>query len=238
MFQHLAVDGRHTSGQIKNIQEHPVDAAFLQNIFDDVLTHPLNGTHPHANRVLIGHREEPITHVDVRRQENHPAFLSVIDEYAHLFALIHHETQVPRKKRSRVMDFEVSRLPRHKRIGGGVRLIEAVPRKFFHQVEDVGRGLFVHITLSGPFDEHRALSFHLFDVLFTHGAAQQVGAPQRVAPDRPRHQHHLFLIHHDAVGFAQNRFHTLIEVLHLFAPELTINKVRNLIHRARTVQSV
>ena len=119
-----------------------------------------------------------------------------------------------------------------------MRLVKAVSRKLFHQVKDFRGSFSCHTALSRALNEDCTLALHFFDVFLTHGTTQQVCAAQRVAADCSSNQHHLFLIDHDAVCFAQNRLHTGIKVLHFLSPELSIDEVRNLIHRTRTIQSV
>ena len=75
-----------------------------------------------------------------------------------------------------MVDLEVGREVGDLGIGGGVRLVEAVFRELFHQVEDlVGLGL-VHAVLLRAFHELDAFLGHGFGLFLAHGAAQQVSA--------------------------------------------------------------
>ena len=131
--------------------------------------------------------------------------------------------------------FQIRRVVRQQGVGGGVRFVETVAGELFHQVEDLV-GLFRRQAIfrrTGA--EDLAVLGHLFGLLFTHGAAQHVGAAQRVAADDLRHLHHLLLIHHDAVGFGQNRFRARVGIIEAFAV-LALAKIGNQVHRARTIQ--
>ena len=119
-----------------------------------------------------------------------------------------------------------------------MRLVKAVTREFLHQVEDFGCRFCGDAAFCRTLNEDGTLPLHFFDIFLTHGTTQKVGAAQRIAPDSSCNQHHLFLIDHDAVGFAKNGLHTGIEILHFFSPEFTVNKVRNLIHRTGTIKCV
>jgi hypothetical protein len=59
-----------------------------------------------------------------------------------------------------------------------VRLVEAVLREFFEQVED-GVGLLFGdvVRLEAAFDENEALAGHFGGVLLSHRAAEQVSLP-------------------------------------------------------------
>ena len=127
-------------------------------------------------------------------------------------------------------------LVRHQRIGGGVRLVEAVAGEFFHQVED-GVGLVAgQAVLRRALAELGALLRHLLDVFLAHRAAQQIGAAERVAADDLRHLHHLLLIDHDAVGLLQDRLDARVGIFHFLAAVLARDEAGDQVHRAGAVQ--
>jgi len=74
------------------------------------------------------------------------------------------------------MRLEPGRVVGEQRVGGGVRLVEAVARELGHLVEDFAGGGLRELALGGALEENLALLLHLGGVFFTHGAAQQVGA--------------------------------------------------------------
>jgi len=137
-----------------------------------------------------------------------------------------------------VVHLEISRLIGDIGIGRCVGFIEAVSRKFLHQVENFSRNRFLDVAFSGALNKNSALTLHFLDVLFTHGATQQVCAAKRVAANHLGDSHHLFLINHDAVGFLEHRLHALVKVFHFLSAEFSVNKGRNQIHRARTIERV
>ena len=88
------------------------------------------------------------------------------------------------------------------RISGGVALVESVICELGEQIEDlVGFGA-SEAALDRPVDEARALRVHLLLDLLAHRAAQHVGFAERIARQRLRDLHYLFLIDDDAVGLA------------------------------------
>jgi hypothetical protein len=110
------------------------------------------------------------------------------------------------------------------RVGGGVRLVEAVARELVQDVEDRVGGLLVDpVQPPGPLDELPALLGHGDRVLLAHGPAQHVGAAERVAGDDLRRLHHLLLVDHDPVGLAADLLEELVgnlTVLGSFLPRM------------------
>ena len=76
------------------------------------------------------------------------------------------------------MNLEICRLVCDIRISCGVGLIKTVARKLFHQVEDLGGNRFLYTSFSCTLNKNSALALHLFDILFTHCAAQQICTAQ------------------------------------------------------------
>ena len=119
-----------------------------------------------------------------------------------------------------------------------MRLVKAVSRKSLHQVEDfVGFGL-DNAVFSRTVGKYLAMLRHLFGLFLAHGAAQQIGATQRIAAQNLGRLHDLLLVDHDAVGFAQHRLDQWVGIGHLFAPMLARHKTGDQVHGAGPVQSV
>ena len=202
------------------------------------MTDALDAAEPKADVFVIRYGEEPFALIDIGHEQLNAVLTRIINEVLHLLAVVHHHAQVGSHKGGRVMDLEVGCLICHVGIRSRMRLIEAVARELFHQVEDLGRNGLLDVALRSPLDEHRTLALHLLDIFFAHGSAQQIGAAKRIAAHNLRHTHHLFLINHDAVGFLQNRLHARVQILDLFSSELTRNEGRNQVHRTRTIECV
>ena len=81
------------------------------------------------------------------------------------------------------MRLEPGGVIREQRVGGGVRLVEAVAGELRHQVEDLAGLVLGELALGGAGHEDVALLVHLGGIFFAHGAAQEVGATERVAAD-------------------------------------------------------
>src|SRR3546814_16480943 len=63
--------------------------------------------------------------------------------------------------------------------------------------------------------ENSPMLGHFLGFLFTHGAAQQVGAPKSVSADDLRNQHHLLLIHNHAIGALKHWLQIRMKIIDL-----------------------
>ncbi len=123
-------------------------------------------------------------------------------------------------------------------IRGGMRLGEAVGGELGDLLEDRGRELLRDVALDGAFDEHLALGVHLGLDLLAHGAAQQIGAAERVARQLAGDLHHLLLVDDDARGLAQDRLEQGMQVFRLLDAVLAVDEARDVVHRTRPIERV
>ena len=68
---------------------------------------------------------------------------------------------------------------------------------------------------------------HLGHLLLTHRPTQQVGLPQGIARQILRDPHDLLLIHHDSVGFAQNRLKNGVGEINRFPAMFAVDEFGN-----------
>eukprot|EP01022_Parablepharisma_sp_SALTPOND_P029433 TRINITY_DN734_c3_g1_i1.p2 TRINITY_DN734_c3_g1~~TRINITY_DN734_c3_g1_i1.p2 ORF type:complete len:1458 (-),score=543.13 TRINITY_DN734_c3_g1_i1:22429-26802(-) len=227
-------------GEVEEVLEGTVLARF-QDGFDGVLPCPLDRPQAITDlggllaRLTHGH-EAVVGLVDVRRQDGQLADVErVLDEDLDLVRVFHGQRQVGGHERGGMVGLQVGRVVGQQRIGGRVRLVEAVAGELFHQVEDlVGLGL-VQPVLGRPFAEQFTVLGHFLGLLLAHRPAQQVGAAQRVAADDLRHLHHLLLVDHDAVGLGENVLGARVGVVEGFTV-LALAEVGDQVHRTGTVQ--
>ena len=111
-----------------------------------------------------------------------------------------------------------------------MRLVKAVTREFFNQIEDLDGKHRVDALCCGAVFEDTALLGHLLGLFLAHRPTQQVSTPKRIARQHLCDLHHLLLIQNDAVGGLQNRFQPLVLVLGVgigqrFTPVLAIDEV-------------
>ena len=96
-------------------------------------------------------------------------------------------------------------------------------------------GCLINIFFGSTRNKDLALLDHFLGFLFTHRTAQQVRTTQRIACTELCRLHHLFLIHHDAIGGFQHTLKQRMQIFKLTAMH-TVDKVWNQVHWARTVQ--
>src|SRR5262249_9039849 len=96
------------------------------------------------------------------------------------------------------------RLIRKPRIGCRVGFVEAVPSELLHQVENLGDLLGWEAALGCALYEAIALLHHLFELLLTHGTAEQVCIAEGLARQTVGDLHDLFLINDDTERFLQD----------------------------------
>ena len=103
------------------------------------------------------------------------------------------------------MRLEPCGLAGDQRISRGVRAVETIAGELFDHVKNVRRERFAHAVTFRAVDKTLALLRHLFGFFLAHGAAQQIGAAERVAGKHPCNLHHLLLIQDHTVGRLENR---------------------------------
>ena len=111
------------------------------------------------------------------------------------------------------------------RIGRRVRLVEAVPGKLRHQIEDLLDLLRRISVLHRALHKALALRRHFLGFLLAHGAPQQIGVAQRIAGEAVGDLHHLFLIDDHAQRLLKNLFQFRQFVFDFSAPVFALDEV-------------
>ena len=118
-----------------------------------------------------------------------------------------------------------------------MRLVKAVTREFFEQVEDIVGPLFRNVIGVGTaFDKDFALLRHLLRILLTHRAAQQVGRAQTVAGQQVGGLLNLLLVNQNTVGFAAYILQQRVQILDFLPAFFAVDEVRDQLHRTGTVE--
>ena len=195
------------------------------------MTGTLDASEPIADLLFVDGIEPVIRRVHVRWHNGEPERYRIVVELPQLVGVVHYQRQVRRHEGCRVVRLEIRGLIRDQRVGGGVRLVEAVAGKLFHQIEELRSLRFRQPILLRSGNEDIAVLGHLLLFLLAHRPPQQVGAAQGVATDHLRDLHHLFLIHHHTVGWPEDRFQPRIEILDKFGAGLAPHVIGNELHR-------
>ena len=99
-------------------------------------------------------------------------------------------------------------------------------------VPDAARNVFPVIAV----DEVLTLLLHHLGFLLAHGAADEVGAAERIAAEVTHDAHDLLLVDDAAVGRFENRAELLCLIRHGIRIFLAGDVFRDKFHRARTVE--
>ncbi len=227
------------AAEVEQVLERTAFLARAQDVLDRALPRALDRPQAvaHGARrlalfgVLVSHGLEAVAReIDVGRQHLDAVVLGVAAEDLHLVRVVHVGGHGGGQELGRVVGLEPGGLVRDQRVRGRVRLVEAVARELLHQVEQLDREVGVVALFLGALLEQFAVLGHFLGLFLAHGAAQQVGAAQRVAADDLRDQHHLFLVDDDPVGALERALQIVVEVVHRGAAVLAVDEV---VHHAR-----
>jgi hypothetical protein len=164
-----------------------------------------------ADRALVD-VEDHARAVDGGRFDDDAETLRLTAEFRELVGVVEIERHQRGEELDRVVRLHVGGLVRDQRISRRVRLVEAVIGEFREQVEYLVGERLGQAVGDGALHETVALGVHLGLDLLAHGAAQQVRVAERVAGELLGRLHHLFLVHDDAEGLAQDRLELRMQV--------------------------
>ena len=184
------------------------------------------------------HTEFQTTLVDIRSEGTDTHGPTLIHELRHFRDILQVPTHHCRHILSRVMGFQVSRLVSHPRVAGSMTLIESIRRELLPVLPDlVQHRLVMSVLLSSLIEQHLQL-LHLSDLLLSHGLTQRVRLSASEVCQLSGEEHHLLLIHRDAVGIFEVFLHARDIVLDLRRILLSCNEVGDVVHWSRTVEGI
>ena len=137
-----------------------------------------------------------------------------------------------------VVCFQISCLISDPWVTSSVWLIESVRRKLFPVRPNLFKYFRVVSILTSSFNKFRFHVIQLVTQLLTHCFTKGVGLTTGKVCQQTWQKHHLFLIYRDSVGIFQVFLHNRNIILDRLASMLAVDKIRNIIHRSRTVQSI
>ena len=119
-----------------------------------------------------------------------------------------------------------------------MRFVKRIRCKLFPVGPDFLQHLRVMSVLLSTFNKFRLHVIQLVTQLLTHGLTQGIRFTTRKVGQQARQQHHLLLIHRNTVRILQVFLHNRNIVLNRLPAVFTVDEVRNVIHRSRTVKGV
>ena len=220
--------------EVEQIAERAVPIPRVQNRVDGAFTNPLHRADTVDDVTVFVDAEAIAAGVHVRRDHGQPHPLALVHQGHDLVGVVHIGGHDRRHELGREVGLEPEGLVGDQRIGGGVRLVEAVARKLLHQIEDLHRQFAVDAILDGALFETGSLLGHLLGLFLTHRPAQHVRATERVTRQRLGNLHHLLLIEDDAVGGFEDGLEALVLPLLIRVGDrfITVFTVDEVIHHA------
>ena len=190
------------------------------------------------------HRKYSGAFVYIRRQNLYshlPAVHDILGDFSRIFNTGCHQS---RHEFHRIIALQIRGLIRHDRVRCRMRLIERILRKVDHLIVDLIRHFLVnavgntagHALLRISVDEIAALLLHHRSLLLRHGAAHQITPAKRITAELAYDLHNLLLIDNTSVGRLQDRLQLRAVVHHFLRMILTLDILRNKVHRSRPVQ--
>ena len=205
---------------------------------DGLLAGALDGAQAVADELVADRLEAVAAPVDVGRLKGQALAQRVFMQRPQLVGVVHFHRHVGAEEFGAVVHFQPGGVIGQQRVGGGVAFVEAVAGELFHEVKDFVGLVFADAFSGRAFAEDEAVAGHFFRFFLAHGAAQQVGAAQAVAAQNLGALHHLLLIDHDAVGFAEHAFEQRVGVDDRLFAVLAADEAGNQVHRPRAVEGV
>ena len=134
------------------------------------------------------------------------------------------------------MRFEVGGLHRDHTIIGGVRFVEAVTCKFFPVRVDGFGGFLCHAFFHRAYHKLVAVLFNVFFFLLGDRLTQFIRLGRGIPGEFHRGAHQLFLIHRNAEGVFEDRFHRGVTVFHFRFAVHTCDVIGDERHWSRAIQ--
>ncbi len=182
--------------------------------------------------------ELPYGSLDGGRTHLDAALARVVDELFDLLRVRHLAREVRSQECTAVVGLQIGGLIREHRVGGRMRLVEAVAA----ELEDVVPDFFCDALLTAVrFRARHELVgelLHDLGLLLAHRLAQVVGFVQREARQGAGDQHDLLLVDDAPVSVAQDRFHRGVWVRDLFLAVLAAREHLDhaRLERARSIE--
>jgi len=169
LFQHPSVYllGVDTLTEIVGRLKGTLFVAALNHSLHCRFAHILHRSQPEPD-TAANHRKMAIAGVHIRRQNGNPLLPAFVDQPHHLVGIAEEAVEQGRHEFDRKVGLEIGCLVGNERIGGTVRLVEAIAGEFFHEIKDViGLGE-IDPVLFGPLEEPFPLRLHDRRVFLAH----------------------------------------------------------------------
>ena len=229
----------HAFCKVEEVSEFSAARALADHLFHDLSAYMLERAEPVANGILplvLFQCELDARTIHIRRQKSDAHSQQTRHILRETIGVLCIEDHHRDEKGGGMMNAQPRRLIGDHRIGGGVRLVEAVACKGVDLFKDLAGDALLHTAFGTTLEESFSLPAHLDRVLLAHRASETVGRSQREARQHLRHADHLLLIDGNAVGLAQNRLQLLVQIDDRFSRMLARDIAGNMLHRPWAVE--
>ena len=239
-FECLAVDiGEiHALGKIEDVLIRAVLQAFCHDGIGGRSSHSLDGGESEAYLAMLVHTEGTVTLVYIRSQGLDVHRLALLHQLGNLGDL----RKAAGHQRCHVFGWivclEIGSLIGYPRIAGGVRLVEGVGCKLLPVAPDFLEHSRIVAVLLSLLDELRLHRIYDSLLLLTHRLTEGIRLASGEACQLAGKEHHLLLIHRDAVGILEIFLHAGDIIGDGLLAVLAGDEVGDVIHRSRTVEGV
>ena len=212
--------------------------SLLNNALRCRLANALDGCQAKANIALLVGRELHLRLIDIGAKHRNTHTLALGHIGRNLLNIIKVTAQYRCHILRWIVRLDIGCLVGNPRITSGVRLIEGVRSKLL----PVGPNLLQHLLIVAiGLTTSDKLGFKLVKLrlnLLTHRLTQGIRLASCEVTQQSREKHHLLLIDRNTIGILQISLHNGDIVDDRFAPVLTVDKVGNIVHRARSIESI
>ena len=239
-FECLAVDiGEiHALGKIEDVLIRAVLQALCHDGIGGRSSHSLDGGESEAYLAMLVHTEGTVALVYIRSQGLDVHRLALLHQLGNLGDL----RKAAGHQRCHVFGWivclEIGCLIGYPGIAGGVRLVEGVGGKLLPVAPDLLEHSRIVAVLLSLLDELRLHRIYDSLLLLTHRLTEGIRLASGEACQLAGKEHHLLLIHRDAVGILEVFLHAGDIVGDGLLAVLAGDEVGDVIHRSRTVEGV
>ena len=229
---------RHALDEVEQVGEGAVGRALLDDGVHDVLAEALEAAQAVADVALLVDGELGVGFVDVGAEDLDAGLAAVRHDLLHLVHVRDVLREVGGLEFGRIVGLDPGGLVAHPGVAGGVGLVEGVFGEGLPVGPDLLQdGLRVAVGQRALHEGFLERVEHGF-LLLAHGLAELVGLALGEAGQLLRQAHDLLLVDRDAVGLLEELLHLGEVVVDLGRVVLARHEVRDVVHRARTVEGV
>ena len=231
-------DSGHTLYKVVDVREYAVFFAFSEDCLHDVLTESLDAAETEADFALLVDCELGIRLIDIRIEYLDAVLLAVVHDLLDLVHVGEVLGQVGCLELGWIVGFKPSGLVAHPCVAGRMGLVEGIRCELLPVCPDLLEHVLRMSVLCTSFDKEALEAVQHVLELLTHGLTERICLTSGEVGKLTRQKHHLLLIYCDTVCVLECLLHVRKVIHDRLTALLTLYEVRNIVHRARTIEGV